>query len=143
MREGFSRYLCGGPGEPIRGMWISEGPNNLSHRRFICFFFFLSVCVCGFYESLSVVLLDSKSLILRKVSACPRGPKAFWFRLAKVLLEALHMNCIFICLTSFLKANIGLLIVYRTIITFQHEDIWSIANDVTFDIHTFDWMVTI
>jgi hypothetical protein len=67
-----------------------------------------------------------------------RGPKAVWFRLAKVLLEALHMNCIFICLTSFLKDNIGLLIVYRNIITFQHEDIWSIANDVTFDIHTFD-----
>jgi len=36
-----------------------------------------------------VVLLDSKSSILRKVSACPRGPKAVWFRLTKFLLEAL------------------------------------------------------
>jgi len=36
-----------------------------------------------------VVLLDNKSSILRKVSACPRVPKAVLFRLAKFLLEAL------------------------------------------------------
>jgi hypothetical protein len=35
-----------------------------------------------------VVLLDLKSSILREVSVCPRGPKAFLFRLAKLFLEA-------------------------------------------------------
>jgi hypothetical protein len=41
-----------------------------------------------FYESLPVVLLESKSSIFREVSACPRDPKTVWFRLAKFLLEA-------------------------------------------------------
>ena len=36
-----------------------------------------------------MVLLALKSSILRKVLACPRGPKAVSFRLAKFLLEAL------------------------------------------------------
>ena len=39
--EEFSRYIGPGPEEPERGPWISEGPNSLSHRRFIliCFHF--------------------------------------------------------------------------------------------------------
>jgi hypothetical protein len=44
------------------------------------------------YESLSVVLLDLKSSILREVSTCHRGPKAVMFRLAKFLMEALMVN---------------------------------------------------
>jgi hypothetical protein len=36
-----------------------------------------------------VVLLALKSSILREVSACPRGPQAVLFPLAKFLLEAL------------------------------------------------------
>jgi hypothetical protein len=41
------------------------------------------------YESLSVVLLDLKSSILREVSTCPRGPKAVMFCLAKFLVAIL------------------------------------------------------
>jgi hypothetical protein len=41
------------------------------------------------YESLPVVLMNIRSSILREVSACPRGSKTIFFRLAKFLLEAL------------------------------------------------------
>ena len=37
-------------------------------------------------------LLDLKSSILRKVSACPWGPKAVVFRFAKLPLEALEVT---------------------------------------------------
>jgi hypothetical protein len=73
---GFSRYIGTGPGEPIRGPWIPEGSHSLSHRRFILIFSFF-------------MYFQLKSSIFRKVSACPRGPKAVLFCLAKFLLEAL------------------------------------------------------
>jgi len=34
MRGGFSRYIGPVPGEPRRGLWISEGPHILRHRYF-------------------------------------------------------------------------------------------------------------
>ena len=37
--RGFSRYIGPGSGEPRRGLWISEGPYSLNHRRFIWIFF--------------------------------------------------------------------------------------------------------
>ena len=41
------------------------------------------------YTTYIVALLDLKSSILSKVTACPRSPKAVLFRLAKFLLEAM------------------------------------------------------
>jgi len=99
MRERFSRYIGLRPWEQRRGLWISEGPHSLSHRRFFFLYFQL------------------KSSILRVVSACPRGPKAVLFCLAKYLLEALRLlmhynlkvSMIFIvCLQFPLKVRISI-----------------------------------
>ena len=46
--------------------------------------------------SLAVVLLELKSSILRKVSVCPRGPKAVLFHLTIFLLEALHIHASYV-----------------------------------------------
>ena len=40
MRRGFSGYIGPGPAEPRRDPWISEGPHNLSHTRFVLIFDF-------------------------------------------------------------------------------------------------------
>jgi hypothetical protein len=40
MRGGFSRYMGPVPEDNRRGMWISEGPHCLSHRRFNLIFSF-------------------------------------------------------------------------------------------------------
>ena len=93
---GFSRYIGTGPGEPIRGMWISKGPHSLSHRRsyfeffslfladlekLVCkihldfsifFIFFFFILVVDHHSHLYiVVLLDLISSILREVPASP------------------------------------------------------------------------
>ena len=49
MREGFSRYIGPGPGEPTRGFWISEGPHSLTHRRLILIFWFFFFQLFLFY----------------------------------------------------------------------------------------------
>jgi hypothetical protein len=108
---GFSRYIGPGPGDPRRSPWIFEEPQSLSHRRLIFIFYFfggyfqLFLCkihldfwimvvyhhshLCNVTRkviiSLQVVLLALKSSILREVSACPRAPKAVFFRLAGYL----------------------------------------------------------
>jgi hypothetical protein len=54
-----------------------------------------------------VVLLDLKSSILREVAACPRGPKAVLFRLAKFFLENLVLNA-----KKKRRENIGYIYIY-------------------------------
>jgi hypothetical protein len=79
MRWGFSRYIDPGSGEPIRGLWISaEGPNSLSHRRFIWIF-------SSFFQ-LFLVYLEKTALYTVYViwTFCCTGNKAFmnvskWF----------------------------------------------------------------
>ena len=64
-----------------------------------------------FYESLPVVLLESKSSIFREVSACPRSSKAGLFRLTKFLLEALYSedrNVFFFQQDNFVRDNFHL-----------------------------------
>ena len=63
---GVSWYIGPRPGEPRKGLWISEGPHRL--------LFF------GGYFQL-------KSSIFREVSVCLWGPKAVLFCLVKFLLE--------------------------------------------------------
>jgi hypothetical protein len=53
------------------------------------------------------VLLDLKSSILREVAACPRGPKAVLFRLAKFFLENLVLNA-----KKKRRENIGYIYIY-------------------------------
>jgi hypothetical protein len=83
---GFSRYIGPGPGIPRRDMWISEGPIALAIDVLFWTFPFL-----GYFQLFLVYL------ILREVSACPRGPKEVLFRLVKFLLEALETGCEFCC----------------------------------------------
>jgi hypothetical protein len=43
--RGFIRCIGTGPGEPIKGPWISEVPHGLSHWRFIliCSLFYFGI----------------------------------------------------------------------------------------------------
>ena len=87
-----------GPGEPRRGLWISEEPHSLCNGRFILIFFLF---FCGYFQ----LFIDFWILVVahqwfywtsnlnfqRSLGLSP-GPKAVLFRLAKFLLEALHMS---------------------------------------------------
>ena len=102
--------------------------HSLSHERFFFILIFLFVWgyfqlflvylkknhieyYLDFYESLPVVLLESKSSIFREVSACPRSSKAGLFRLTKFLLEALYSeyrNVFFVQQDNFVRDNVHL-----------------------------------